>query len=190
MVGERLKVWRWVGGLGSCEDGMMGDCFFHAGDGIREVERSRGLGDMYKRQLPSCVKRGGGVLEVQHRGARTGTATGTRTAAPVGNGTTPGSGDDRFLHLAVHQLERRVHDEAGFVGAVAPGVQLKACIVLAEEHHRGVVEFDDQVFVFEVEAGMPRRLLLHAGARFLLGDFGILGFAIIRFWMKRAGVTG
>ncbi|CZS09930.1 hypothetical protein CDFC105_83938 [Clostridioides difficile] len=36
----------------------MGLCFFffQAEDGIRDVERSRGLGDVYKRQLPDCAK--------------------------------------------------------------------------------------------------------------------------------------
>ena len=29
---------------------MAGPCFFQAEDGIRDVERSRGLGDVYKRQ--------------------------------------------------------------------------------------------------------------------------------------------
>nr|WP_141654468.1 hypothetical protein [Clostridium sp. C105KSO13] len=29
--------------------------FFQAEDGIRDVERSRGLGDVYKRQLLGCV---------------------------------------------------------------------------------------------------------------------------------------
>ena len=28
-------------------------CFFQAEDGIRDLVRSRGLGDVYKRQLPS-----------------------------------------------------------------------------------------------------------------------------------------
>ena len=30
--------------------------FFQAEDGIRDVERSRGLGDVYKRQSDTCVK--------------------------------------------------------------------------------------------------------------------------------------
>ena len=30
--------------------------FFQAEDGIRDVERSRGLGDVYKRQNPECPK--------------------------------------------------------------------------------------------------------------------------------------
>ena len=41
---------------------MVGGCividdvfFFQAEDGIRDLVRSRGLGDVYKRQDPSCV---------------------------------------------------------------------------------------------------------------------------------------
>ena len=38
--------------------------FFQAEDGIRCLVRSRGLGDVYKRQLPplrACGRRGGGI---------------------------------------------------------------------------------------------------------------------------------
>ena len=35
---------------------LMGDFFFQAEDGIRDVERSRGLGDVYKRQGITSAK--------------------------------------------------------------------------------------------------------------------------------------
>mgnify|MGYP003692270405 CR=1 FL=1 len=47
------------------------ELFFQAEDGIRDVERSRGLGDVYKRQAPSLVliKRSGQkILSGQHTG--------------------------------------------------------------------------------------------------------------------------
>ena len=37
--------------------------FFQAEDGIRDLVRSRGLGDVYKRQLVHCVKRKRKVAE-------------------------------------------------------------------------------------------------------------------------------
>ena len=33
---------------------IVGAAFFQAEDGIRDVERSRGLGDVYKRQFNNC----------------------------------------------------------------------------------------------------------------------------------------
>ena len=40
----KKAAWRMARGRG-------GLCFFQAEDGIRDVERSRGLGDVYKRQI-------------------------------------------------------------------------------------------------------------------------------------------
>ena len=37
--------------------GMVGDFFFQAEDGIRDLVRSRGLGDVYKRQIPRLIKK-------------------------------------------------------------------------------------------------------------------------------------
>ena len=45
-----------VGGVCSVRRGG-GGRFFQAEDGIRDVERSRGLGDVYKRQRLDCVKK-------------------------------------------------------------------------------------------------------------------------------------
>ena len=45
--------------------------FFQAEDGIRDLVRSRGLGDVYKRQLLPCGSdRRGGQLHGEHAGAR------------------------------------------------------------------------------------------------------------------------
>ena len=41
-----MCVWGWWGGGG----GVVGGFFFQAEDGIRDLVRSRGLGDVYKRQ--------------------------------------------------------------------------------------------------------------------------------------------
>ena len=46
-MGERWWIWwiKCVVGFSSC------GCFFQAEDGIRDAQESRGLGDVYKRQL-------------------------------------------------------------------------------------------------------------------------------------------
>ena len=43
--------------------------FFQAEDGIRDLVRSRGLGDVYKRQgyIPRAPRRAGGGRGLQHR---------------------------------------------------------------------------------------------------------------------------
>ena len=53
-------------------DGLALYFFFQAEDGIRDLVRSRGLGDVYKRQLhplgdPAPVLRRGGLGEQAHR---------------------------------------------------------------------------------------------------------------------------
>ena len=38
-------------------------CFFQAEDGIRDLVRSRGLGDVYKRQVPTLLVDAGDVFQ-------------------------------------------------------------------------------------------------------------------------------
>ena len=48
-LGGRRIIKKFVGFCEVCVSGVI-SCFFQAEDGIRDVERSRGLGDVYKRQ--------------------------------------------------------------------------------------------------------------------------------------------
>ena len=43
--------------------------FFQAEDGIRDLVRSRGLGDVYKRQVQNAISRPCPPKEVEHRGS-------------------------------------------------------------------------------------------------------------------------
>ena len=61
-----MCVWVW----GVCEIGGLLLFFFQAEDGIRDLVRSRGLGDVYKRQLD-----GSAVLFADQRGDPIGPAT-------------------------------------------------------------------------------------------------------------------
>ena len=46
-----IKKRRWEGWWSPVLKGIFRGDFFQAEDGIRDVERSRGLGDVYKRQV-------------------------------------------------------------------------------------------------------------------------------------------
>ena len=47
----------WSDGVMSSCDGVLMVCFFfQAEDGIRDLVRSRGLGDVYKRQVDTCAR--------------------------------------------------------------------------------------------------------------------------------------
>ena len=51
---SEYEVWRyWCGGVGLVVDEFV---FFQAEDGIRDLGRSRGLGDVYKRQGKDSVR--------------------------------------------------------------------------------------------------------------------------------------
>ena len=60
MAQQSGGVWRWLdelcnGKRDACEGSCSFDFFFQAEDGIRDLVRSRGLGDVYKRQILSIL---------------------------------------------------------------------------------------------------------------------------------------
>ena len=52
---------------GGVAKGLSRDVFYQAEDGIRDLVRSRGLGDVYKRQVRVLDQRGAGQRRDRHR---------------------------------------------------------------------------------------------------------------------------